>query len=263
MDFVIAIPSYQRPKKLRDQTLAFLAREEFCPDKIFVFVASQEEKNSYQEVLTPGTFREIIVGVPGLSQQRNFITKFFPNKTRVLTIDDDIKRIKFLKPRPVKDLVVEMFQLCDKEKASLWSIYPVNNLFFCKDRVLVGKLFCVHCFCGYINDHSIEVIASCVDDKYRSLVSYLKDGKVLRYDGACPDTTYNAAGGLTEHRALHRTQEVREVVKTFPDHCSIRKRKNGIEEVHWRPITLKQLSLSSIDDRNQIHEGKGRRGQEV
>jgi len=262
MDFVIAIPSYQRPKKLRDQTLAFLARENFSPDKIYIFVATQEEKKSYQEFLTPGTFREILVGVPGLSQQRNFITKFFPDKTRILTIDDDIKKIKFLTPRPVKDLVVQMFDLCEKEGASLWSIYPVNNLFFCKDRVLVGKLFCVHCFCGYINDHSIEVIASCVDDKYRSLVSYLKDGKVLRYDGACPDTSYNAPGGLTEHRALHRTQDIREVVKTFPDHCSIRKRKNGLEEIHWRPITLKQLSLPSVDDRNKIHEGEGSRGQE-
>ena len=86
MDFVIAIPSYQRPKKLRDQTLAFLTKEEFLPDQIWIFVASQEEKNSYQEVLTPGTFREIIVGVHGLSQQRNFITKFFLHFTKYVFV---------------------------------------------------------------------------------------------------------------------------------------------------------------------------------
>ena len=254
MDFVVAIPSYRRAEKLRDQTLKFLTRENFPIEKIFVFVADEEEKSSYLEVLTPGTFGTLVVGVPGLSQQRNFILEFFPQGQKILCIDDDIKKLKFITPRPALQFVQEMFSLCLQEKLNLWGVYPVNNLFFCKERVTTGKLFCVHCFCGLINtkDFTYPLVA-CVDDKWLSLYRYSKDGAVLRYDGACPDTVYNGKGGLSEHRALFRTQEVRDVVKTFPDLCAIKKRKNGLEEIHWRPIVTKTLSLSPVDADGSLH----------
>jgi len=39
MDYVIAIPSYKRYTQLRNKTLAFLEREGFDPNTIYVFVA--------------------------------------------------------------------------------------------------------------------------------------------------------------------------------------------------------------------------------
>ena len=263
MDFVVAIPSYQRAKKLRDQTLAFLRREEVPTEKIFVFVADEQEKKSYEKVLEPGSFGSLVVGVPTLHHQRNFIQNFFPQDQKILWIDDDIKKLKFKTSyRRLLPFVEEMFNLLVKEKLNLWGIYPVNNVFFLKERAVVGKLFCVHCFCGTINTKDVSYMNSCVDDKYLSLFRYVADGAVLRYDGACPDTVYNAKGGLTEHRALFRTQEVRELQKTYPELCQIKKKANGREEVVWRSQYKKILSLSPYqvitDDTNgNLHEGTG------
>ena len=263
MDFVVAIPSYQRAKKLRDQTLAFLRREEVPTEKIFVFVADEQEKKSYEKVLEPGSFGSLVVGVPTLHHQRNFIQNFFPQDQKILWIDDDIKKLKFKTSyRHLLPFVEEMFNLCVKEKLNLWGIYPVNNVFFLKERAVVGKLFCVHCFCGTINTKDLSYMNSCTDDKYLSLFRYVADGAVLRYDGACPDTVYNTKGGLTEHRALFRTQELRELIKTYPELCQIKKKANGREEVVWRSQYKKILSLSSIqvitDDTNgNLHEGTG------
>lgn len=248
MDFVIAIPSYNRALKLRQQTLQYLQDEGVPPAMITVFVASEAEKTVYEQTLVPGSYGSLVVGVLGLHNQRNFITNYYAENVWILQMDDDIKKLKFLNQRPMIALCHQMFQITEDEGASLWSIYPVNNLFFCKERVVVGKLFCVGCFSGIINKKDVILPSvSCVDDKWRSLYFYSKDGATVRYDGACPDTVYNAKGGLFEHRALFRTQEVREVVADFPDLCKLKSRKNGVAEIVWKPQVSKILSLPTAD----------------
>ena len=248
MDFVIAIPSYNRALKLRQQTLQYLEDEGVPPAMITVFVASEAEKTIYEQTLVPGSYGRLVVGVLGLHNQRNFIRDYYDENVWVLQMDDDIKKLKFLNQRSLIALCHQMFQITEDEGASLWSIYPVNNLFFCKERVVVGKIFCVGCCFGIINRKDLVLPSvSCVEDKWRSLFCYTKDGATVRYDGACPDTVYNAKGGLFEHRALFRTQEVREVVADYPDLCKEKSRKNGVAEVIWKPQVSKILSLSTAD----------------
>jgi len=243
MDFVVAIPSYNRAEKLKKQTLSYLRSQEIPASAITIFVASEEEKTKYESVLDKDTYGKIIVGELGLHKQRNLIQDYYPLDTNILQMDDDIKRVKFIEEKPLKGFVNMMFELTRLEEASLWSIYPVNNLFFCKDRVVCGKIFCVGCFFGIINKKDLETPAvDCVEDKWRTLSCYLKDGKTVRYDGACPDTVYNAKGGLYEHRLLHRTQEVKEVVNLFQKYCFFKFRKDGLTaEVCWKQLITKIL----------------------
>jgi hypothetical protein len=244
MDFVIAIPSYNRAQKLRQQTLQYLEDEGIPPAMITVFVASEAEKRIYEQTLVPGSYGSLVVGVLGLHNQRNFIKDYYAEDVWILQMDDDIKKIKFLNQRSLIALCHQMFQITEDEGARLWSIYPVNNLFFCKERVVVGKIFCIGCCFGIINKKDVIVPSvSCVDDKWRSLYCYTKDGATVRYDGACPDTVYNTKGGLFDHRLLFRTQEVREVALMFPGLCHVTYRKNGVAEVKWKPQVSKILSL--------------------
>ena len=243
MDFVIAIPSYNRALKLRQQTLQYLADQGIPAAMITVFVASQAEKTIYQHHLQLGTYGEIVVGVLGLDKQRDFIQDYYPENTWILQMDDDIKTVKFLNPRPLISLCHMMFQITEDEGAGLWSIYPVNNLFYCQERVVVGKIFCVGCFFGIINKKDLTTRNACVEDKRRSLLCFLRDGATVRYDGACPDTVYNAKGGLYEHRQQFREIEVIDTVVEFPGMCEVKYRKNGTAEVYWRPQVSKILSL--------------------
>ena len=244
MDFVIAIPSYNRAQKLRQQTLQYLAAEGIPSAMITVFVASELERMTYERTLVPGSYGKMVVGVLGIDKQREFIQNYYPENVWILQMDDDIKKLKFLNQRSLITLCHQMFQITEDQEARLWSIYPVNNLFFCKERVVVGKIFCVGCFFGIINKKDLRTpINACGEDIWRSLACYEKDGATVRYDGACPDTIYNTKGGLFDHRALFRTQEILETQKEFPDLCRVTYRKNGVAEVKWKPQVFKILSL--------------------
>jgi hypothetical protein len=257
MNFEIAIPSYRRAKKLRDQTLAFLSElNNINTDKITVFVADYEEKKEYEEVLRPGSYGKIVVGLHTLSAQRNFISSYYPEDTQILQCDDDIKRIKLLQPRPLIPVINQLFDYGRALGVNLWSIYPVNNLFFCSERVVVGKIFCVGCFFGLINKKDGALPPVCtVEDKWRSLFRYQKDGNTMRYEGMCPDTNYNAKGGLYDHRLLHRTQEVRSVINDYSDLCHLKTRKNGVAEVIWKPIYTRVFSLPLTDEPYPLQPG--------
>jgi len=256
MNFEVAIPSYNRSRKLRDQTLKMLQTEGFDANKITIFVSSAEERQEYLSILTPGTYGQILIGRLGLKEQREVIESYFPLNTNILQMDDDIKRIKMLNPKPLIEVCNEMFRVSRLLGANLWGIYPVNNLFFCKERVIYGKIFCVGCFFGLINQQDQVYPNSLGEDKWRTLYRYKKDGGCLRYDGICPDTTYNARGGLYEYRLLHRDQEIREICKIYPEDCYFKRRKNGVAEVVWTPKIERVLSYTTADESEQVQQGE-------
>jgi hypothetical protein len=249
MNFVIAIPSYNRSEKLKETTLQMLQREEVPPVMITVFVASEAEKTIYEQTLVPGTYGQLVVGVPFISAQRQFICDYYPEGTCILSIDDDIKRLKWLKPQPLMPFVEEMFETSKLELCNLWGIYPVNNLFFCKDRIIKGRSFIIGCFYGFINKKDYVFPAVCgVEDRWLSLKRYTLDGAVLRYEGVCPDTVYYAKGGLFDYRRQHTDNKNQAfIVAQFPDECEMKLKKNGRWDVYCKTQVTKKLSLSTAD----------------
>jgi hypothetical protein len=249
MDFVIAIPSYNRAQKLKEWTLEMLQREGVPPQMITIFLASEAEKTVYEQTLVPGSYGQMVVGVPTISKQRQFICDYYPEGTCILSIDDDIKRLKWLKPRPLLPFVKEMFEITKAELCNLWGIYPVNNLFYCKDRIIKGKAYIIGAFHGFINKKDYVYPPNCgVEDRWLSLKRYVTDGAVIRYEGVCPDTVYYAKGGLSEYRKEHPDNKDQAfVVAQFPDECELKLKKNGRWDVYHRTIVSKILSLSTAD----------------
>jgi hypothetical protein len=231
MDYVIAIPSYKRYKQLRDKTLAFLQREGFDPNTLYVFVANDEEKTLYEKELVPNTYKEILVGRLGLANQRNFIYDYFPLGQKILMMDDDIEDLLFLNPRPMKEMVERMWTISEEEGATLWSIYPVSNKYFCVERVVVGQVFCVGCFHGVVNTRDYYPDMSASEDRWITCKRYSTDGKTLRYEGCCPKTRYFAKGGLEEYRKTGTNQydDTISVTNMFPNLCKLKQyKKNGM-----------------------------------
>ena len=245
MNFQIAIPSYNRAKKLRAQTLDFLTSEQVDPQMITVFVASEEERKEYEKVLLPNTYGRLVVGNLGLAEQRNFIHQYYPLGTQFLFIDDDIKNLKWLNQRHLVAFVSEMFQIAEAKGINLWSIQPASTLLFCKERVRIGKMFCVGCFYGQVNTEDAEIppLSAC-EDKYRSLYRWKADGQTMRYDGCCPNTTYFSKGGLSEYRKTRQYQDTVEVCNKFFGDCQIKQKKNGVWECYWKQTASESLNLS-------------------
>ena len=240
----IAIPSYKRSSILKRKTLAFLESEGFPKEQITIFVADSNEFQSYREDL--GNEYKIVVGFKGISNQRLFIRNYYPEGTRVLSLDDDIRKIKFLHPRPFKELAETLFESCQQENLTTWGIYPVNNLFFCKERILIGSLYIIACCYGFINKKDL-LSYSPVDDKedfWYTLKRIELDGAVLRYEGACPDTDYYASGGLAETRTLESERKAaEEVCRLFPENTKFLIKKNGHPEVKIKRKILKNFNL--------------------
>ena len=83
-DFVVAIPSYDRVKELKNKTLKMLEENKINKSLITIFVASNEQKNIYETEI--GTDYKIVVGVKGMVNIRNFITNYYPSKKRYYVV---------------------------------------------------------------------------------------------------------------------------------------------------------------------------------
>jgi hypothetical protein len=214
---------------------------------ITIFVANSDEELLYKSEIPD---YKIVVGVPTLVEQRNFITDYYPEGTHLVCCDDDIKKLDMLTRRPLKEIIEQMFELCRFELVNLWGVYPVHtsNNFYLKERVVKGLKYCVGCLCGIINDHKARIPSALKgpkDDKWRTLYFYKRDGAVLRYEGLSIYTNYYGKGGLSEYRTLEsEAEETKLVVKEFDDIASYKVKKNGHAEVVFRDSIQKLLYLT-------------------
>ena len=246
MSWVIAIPSYQRPIVLREKTLKVLNSYEIPIERIFIFVANDEEAVVYAK---ENLGYRIIVGVLGLASQRNFIIDYFDMGTQIVSMDDDIECIYRLvsKTEQTMERLPDFVELCDqvfsqlKEKnLQLAGIYPVKNAFFMYDKTTTDLRFCIGCLHWYINDKIplYEQIQQ-KDDYERTLISYLKYNGVLRYNMICVKTKFFSEGGLGIDRTKLNEADVIALSQMYPDYISIWRRKNGTAEVRLRIKKLK------------------------
>ena len=241
MDYVIAIPSYKRPETLRRKTLSLLERYNIPKNKINIFVSDDLQKVVYEAVNPGYTF---IVGVPGMGAIRNFITSFYPVGAWIVNIDDDISDFKMLEngklvPVPDMDSVFrEGFLTCLLRNARLFGFYPVANGFFMKHTVRYDLRYIIGSMWGIINPGPVLTVT--LDDKedvQRSIIMYLLDGVIVRYENYTPVTAYyKEQGGMMEERTIQRIDlSARAIVSSYTDLSKLKTtKKSGFTEVTLR-----------------------------
>jgi hypothetical protein len=251
-NYVIVIPSYKRVEALRDKSLKLLKEYGIEPERIYVFVANKDEEKVYKEGLTPGTYGKIVVGVPKIGPQRNFISNYFPVGKPIVQMDDDISElIEFsegakrheTKLKSLKDLIHRGFDECRKGGASLWGIYPVANGYFMKKGHTTDLKFVIGCFNGCFNPGTkgpkgvkLELEMD-KEDYERSIRFYLRDGAVIRFRDVAPKTAYyTEKGGNQEYRTMKTVMEgTKKIVKMFPKLCTMNlTKKSGYPEVRLK-----------------------------
>jgi hypothetical protein len=269
-DWIIAIPSYKRAETLRDKTLTVLQNYRIPTHKIHVFVANKQEHDIYKATLKPGTYGFMHIAEPGMAAVRNYITRFFPVGKAIFSMDDDIRGFieysagAHRNEKPLKsltDLIETGFAEARKTGFRLFGTYPIPNGFFMKPTVTTDLRYLPGGAWGIINPGPILTLT--LDDKedyLRTLMMYILDGGVIKFNGIAPLTVgYQGDGGMQEDRTLKRIDaSARAMVAAFPDLVKINlTKKSGKPEVRLRdsrpedqrafgPAALKMYTLPAI-----------------
>jgi hypothetical protein len=240
MAYVVAIPTYQRYDMLNRKTLKMLREGGVPSSLIYIFVANEEEKIKYEEKTDRNEYNEMIVGILGIREQTNFITKYFPEETCIVVCSDDVGGLYCLSDKlnlisDVDEFFEGAFHECQDKNLFLWGIYPVMNHLFMKNHISYDLRFIHGTLYGYINRHDedLDVILVEKEDVERSIRYYIKDGGVIRFNYVAMRTyCFKNKGGLGLRKDRIKTHEecAKRLKEMYPSFGKIWHRKNGMPE---------------------------------
>ena len=252
MDYRIAIPTFRRSETIKEKTLNYLAKTDIDFNKIDLFLSDVTERKAYEKSLSTGEYKKINIvdGVIGIGNQRNFIVDYYPVGQKVFGIDDDIQsailkiddKTRF-ELTELDAFIREAFSATEKAGLNIRGVYPVNNPFFMKYSISFDIKYIVACFYGWINNHEDKAYCTLEDkeDFERSIKYYLADNGVVRFNYVAPKTDYySESGGMQETRTKQRVKESAEFLAIkYPYLCKLFVSKKGYHEVRLkdtRPI---------------------------
>ena len=242
MNYKIAIPSYKRSIMLDEKTLSVLQKYKIDKEKIYIFVANEDEYDNYKNTLDP-YYNEIIIAEKGMKNVRNFMTDYFEEGEPIFFIDDDIdnfficyndiypydKKNNYLKIlEDLDEFIIKGFETLKKEDANLFGIYPVRNSFFMRPDKYTKDLRYVIGFCyGVFNKRDLKVSIDHGEDYERTMLYFMRDNKVVRFNNITAHTKCYAknSGGMNigdERNNEYIFNSINYLQNTYPDLCKLR-----------------------------------------
>jgi hypothetical protein len=267
--FVVAIPTYNRYKILRDNTLKLLKQYNFNnKELVYLFVANKEEEAKYKEVIDENDYNKIIIGDIGMKNIRNFICNYFDLDTNIFFMDDDLKDIMLgykdnnLEFTNFEQIIYNGFKECKQQKFNLFGFYPVYNKYFMKNKITYDLRYIIGSCYGLINK-KILVNTDDKEDVERTLQYYVRDGGVIRYNYISFKTNYYTnKGGMQKERTIKTIREGAEyIIQEYPELAEIVEKKNGRYEIKlnykdtlYKKELIKPLIISiPIENNKEIY----------
>lgn len=211
---VLAIPSRGRSDRIADLTLAAI-RDAGCPvDNVEVWVRPDQAAD-YRTALA-GTTVTVRAEAPegGLREVRNAIARAYPVGTRLLQMDDDIRRFVSQdegdkRPPDLVGALRYAWLEAKRQRVGLFGLYPVANPYFMKRRTRLGLTFIDGTIFGYtVTGDPCELLT--VDDKEdfeRSILFFLRDGAAMRLEWlSFRSRFYTEPGGMQDYRTPEWTK---------------------------------------------------------
>ena len=271
-EYKVAIPSYQRSEIIGQKTLHTLIQGKVPLEKIHIFVANDTEKALYasklQEQYPHYPLKNLHVGVLGITPQRQFISQFFPKNTPIVSLDDDVEQVYQLSsyrpfspqpktnrnktqrkttPKKESNRLVKLtnldqffqraFEYTLQQNLHIWGVYPVNNPFFMQPKTTTDLRFLIGGFYGYINRPTapeLKVTVPIKEDYENTILHYIHDGGVVRFNGVSYKSKNYSPGGLekAETRLESNRKASEMLLKRYPAYVSKRPtRANGVVEI--------------------------------
>jgi len=205
-EYVIACRSYARSAVFPHKTYHML-KENKLLDRLYVFVASEEEKEKYIASLPNFPADRIIVGILGGAKIIEFICNYFPEGQQIVFMDDDLDRFfifdkdgKYIKDSTnLKKYIEDGFKTIDRFDLGSFTFSFLSNAMFIKGKpfkefrpfIVAGNFF------GTRNSKLIPTKLAHADDALRSSRYFDKYGGTLLYWSAGFATKYGKEeGGL-------------------------------------------------------------------
>ena len=255
MDYQIAIPSYQRPDRIKECSLKTLKKLDAKMSNVTVFVANDEQYKIYKKALSNVN---IVVGELGIGKQRIFINNYYDKDTKIFCLDDDIISLaqkngdKLIEYDSSLDQIVEKgYSICEKINARMWAVNPVYNGFFMSDTISIGLRYIIGAFFGSYGKCPVwgegRKDFSSGEDYLSSILSYNLYGSVVRFDGICIKTKYFAEGGIQgllggkEKRYEDHKQKLTWIEQTYPDLAKVYYKSGNVPNLRLKRVTHKKV----------------------
>ena len=156
--YIVAIPSYDRPEAIIEKSLKTLYDGGVPKSLVHIFVANKAEEKRYKSAVPKNMYGKIVVGKIGITEQRKFIIKHYPENQPIVSIDDDVEGLfqkvsdkELKKVTDVHKFFTDAFSILKKENLYIWGIYPVHNPFFMKNKTTTDLKFIIGTLYGFIN----------------------------------------------------------------------------------------------------------------
>jgi hypothetical protein len=265
-NYIIVIPTFNRPDIIQVKTLALLHRHKINPQNITLFVANKEQHDLYKEKVPAFLYGSIVIGVIGLKNQRNYIMDYYPEGKQIVQMDDDLDKIvelviskKTVKSttrmglqsrrrstsrktiKPISDLdgfIQRAFNICKEKGIFLWGVYPLSNSRFMTPKMTTDLRFIVGPMWGIINRHRPDLKLT-IDEKEnteRTLQHWIIDHAVLRFNNIGIETRYYKNKGGMQNEGKNRKEEALKSVyylhQKYPNLTKIYLgKKSGVPEI--------------------------------
>jgi hypothetical protein len=242
----LVIPSYKRPLTISNQTLHFLNRIGYPASKIIIFVSDSEQARLYTSWIENRLYGQIIVGVLGLKEQRNFISDWLSEDEIYISMDDDLNYVKIMTGYSFLDLMKDAISKISTREYGLAGILSNSDARRFKNNYTQHLSHIVGCFWIARNDRDIRIDGLAEKEDYeRSIKYFQKYGKVLRYRCAGVQTQYvGETGGIAkEGRRFREAEAVLYLTNKYPSLCS-RINKKG----EWPDLKLNWRASAQLTD---------------
>ena len=259
IDYAIAIPSYKRTETIKKKTLKGLESYNIDPKKITIFVANDEEYKAYSNSLKDTPYNNLVIGVPTIGAQRNFIERWYPEGTNLMMFDDDIeevqKKISEQKLGRVEDLeneiILKGFEECQKVGAKTFGIYAAANAYFMKERIYTKLCYIIASMFGVIVQHNDDLIrvTNHGEDYEYSIRQYILNGSVVRFDNyTVKSKYYGEEGGLQTIRTKEYVHDsIKKIAEMYPNLCTMYIRETtGMAELRLKDTRPVGASLQNF-----------------
>lgn len=191
MNYVIAIPTYNRVKEIIKKTLKTLEEGRIDKNNIYLFVSDKSQYDLYEQNVPKNLYKEIVIGKKGITNQRIFISQYFNEGQYVISMDDDIEQLEILKEEKLikltdlNEFFLNSYKIMKNENLFIWGIYPVRNPFFMYNKITTDLRFIIGVTFGYIVRHNkklkMSIKSETKEDYEQSILYYLMDGGVIRF----------------------------------------------------------------------------------
>ncbi len=244
MDYIVAIPSFNRTEKFKAKTLKLLKDYNIDFNNVWLFLENNEQKEMYE-----GLVKNVVVtNTIGIGKKRNFMRRWFRANDwvkNVLCLDDDLDSIGMVqngvgtKVPNLHKFVVECFQRTEELGLCIWGVCPYDNTFYMKEgsesqnlKYIIGACF------GLIVDRKRQLLQTeynQYEDMEFSIKHFRRDGGVQRYNSVYIKTKYFGDGGINSSYGgfANRQKDMEDAGKRFvlqyPKFCRLVRKKIGYD----------------------------------